>query len=241
MFKLKNKTMFNLDTIFNLLRTLLGGLIDKFKAASPSLYTAIVTALLTIEGFILVVLERDIFNPGTENILNIVLVVIAGLLTVIGANEVARRAERFKNVTPKSATRTWVISLLFIGAFVASVWLITKNEKAAAPAEIYLQAAPELDTPEVFSAPAEITNPNVPEGKPTQVWFVQVLYYRLDTLTSVPVGGLPSFKVVTRRDVTIDFPRVLSAGIPPETIFQNVRVPGYPHRDRVINAIILDR
>lgn len=172
--------MFNLDTIFNLLRTLLGGLIDKFKAASPSLYTAIVTALLTIEGFILVILERDIFKPATEGVLNIVLVVIAGLLTVIGANEIARRAERFKNVTPKSATRTWVISLLFIGAFVASVWLITKNEKTTAPAE----ATPT----ELQTAPPDV-------HKPLTRYIVTLLATKADTIETIRTGGLPSFRV----------------------------------------------
>lgn len=236
-----------IEVILSLLKTLLSGWIGKLKENNPAGYRAFGIAFVLIAGFSGVLLQSDAF-PGAATILTYIAYAATGLAALFGINELADATQAqvlAKNGNKAQAVafkwRTVVYLVLVGGIFIGVMYLFNKGQKEAAPAEIYLQSAPDLETPDVFSAPAEISNPDVPEGKPIQVWFVQVLYYRLDTLTSVPVGGLPSFKVITRRDVTIDFPRVLSAGIPPVTIFQNVRVPGYPHRDRLINAIILDR
>lgn len=236
-----------IDVILSLLKTLLSGWIGRLKENNPAGYRAFGIAFVLIAGFSGVLLQSGAW-PGIETVLTYVAYTATGLAALFGINELADAAQA--QVLAKSGNkaqavafkwRTVLYLLLVGGIFIGVMYLFNKGQKEAAPAEIFLSAAPYLETPETFSAPAEISNPETPEGKPIQVWFVQVLYYRLDTLSSVPVGGLPSFRVITRRDVTIDFPRVLSAGIPPETIFQNVRVPGYPHRDRVINAIILDR
>ena len=235
-----------IDVILSVIKSLFSSWITKFKENNPSGFRVVGLVLVAISGLSVWIISNGI-APQFDHIIELVGYAAAGLAALFGINQLAAgsKAQVLSKVGDElkanaAHTRTILLSLLFVAAFVASVWLFSKKVPNA-PAEetIYLSAAPDAPV-EAFSAPAEISNPET-GPQPIRPYFVQVLYYRLDTLSSVPTGGLPSFRVIVRRDVTVDFPRVLSSGIPPLSLFQNVRVPGYPNQDRIFNAIILNQ
>lgn len=233
-----------IDVILSVLKTLLSGWISRFKENNPAGYRAVGVALVGVSMAVTFFIQNEVF-PTIEPTLVLIQYAAAGLAVLFGINEVADSAKRQvqEGKNPSAALafkwRAVVYLVLIIGGFIAIIHFGNKAKGAPAEETIYLSAAPDAPV-EAFSAPAEISNPET-GPQPIRPYFVQVLYYRLDTLSSVPTGGLPSFRVIVRRDVTVDFPRVLSSGIPPLSLFQNVLVPGYPNQDRVFNAIILNQ
>ena len=216
----------SIDTIFQFLRTLFGGLIDKFKLANPALYTSIVTILLTAEGFLLVLLDRDIFKPAIEATLEVVVVIVGGILTVIGANEVARRSERFKNISAKGSTRTWVLTFAVLAAFIASVWLFSKKVP-----NVPEQATAITPTGESLTLPTPETDP----AKPLTSYVVTVLASKTDTVTSISTGGLPSVRVPQRLQYSLVFFPVTMNHVPTIEDFSIVKPRDGYKLERIVN------
>lgn len=182
-----------IEVILSLLKTLLSGWIGKLKENNPAGYRAAGIAFVLIAGFSGVLLQSGAF-PGAATILTYVAYAATGLAALFGINELADATQAqvlAKNGNKAQAVafkwRTVVYLALVGGIFIGVMYLFNKGQKAPAPAEV---TPTELQT----------TPPDV--HKPLTRYIVTLLATKADTVETIRMGGLPSFKVPVVQQYT---------------------------------------
>ena len=208
-----------IDVILSVIKSLFSTWITRFKENNPSGFRVVGLILLAITGLAGWIISNGI-AVQYQPVIELVGYAAAGLAALFGINQLATgsREQVWAKLGDEAQanaahTRTILLSILFVAGFVFAVWLITKNEKTFTPSpDTILSLQPGQDEPvDGFILGAIPFDPEADPAKPLVSYVVTLLASRLDTVSTIPTGGLPSFRIEDRKQYTFPlFPVTLS-------------------------------
>lgn len=226
-----------IDVIISVIKSLFSNWIQKFKDENPSGFRIVGLTLVGIAGVATWAIANSIL-PQYAGIFEIVAYAAAALAALFGMTQLAAGA--YAQELNKSAdlvkanavhTRTVLLTIAVLIAFVGSVYLITKNGTVA--------PAPQVVDPSGIVEKMPEFNPDDDPAKPLVSYFVQLLATKADTLQSLSGAGLPSVRVPVTLQYTISFFPVQLNHVPTIQDFKGkiILKDGY-ELDRVVNTLI---
>ena len=198
-----------IDVIISVIKSLFANWIQRFKDENPSGFRVVGLILVAVAGVSTWIISNGVF-PQYESVFEIVAYAAAALaalfgITQLSAGAAAQELAKSGNELKANAvhTRTVLLSLLLVAAFVAGVYFITKNGTVA--------PAPQIVDPSGIVEKMPVPDIEADPAKPLTAYIVTLLATKADTLSSLSGSGLPSVRVPVVAQYTFPlFPVTLS-------------------------------
>lgn len=221
-----------IDVILSVIKSLFSSWITKFKENNPSGFRVVGLVLVAISGLSVWIISNGI-APQFDHIIELVGYAAAGLAALFGINQLAAgsKAQVLSRVGDElkanaAHTRTILLSLLFVAGFVACVWLFAKKVP-----NVPEQATAITPTGESLTLPT----PEMDPAKPLTSYVVTVLASKIDTVTSISTGGLPSVRVPQRLQYSLVFFPVTMDHVPTIEDFSIIKPRDGYKLERIVN------